>query len=521
MYGSGMIGISKRSRLALLALAGITVLAGIALRLVSFGWNDRLHGDVNLFALTAREFVLHDRLYYPMKFEYSDFVEYRVLQSPASQHPPLWPLLGGLLAKVLTTEDTFKTLKILCEVVGILLIVIGACFGLRAGRIREAIIIGAIVALSPMLVDFSANGSSYILSALILVLAVLLLGSFDHDRLYHYAFGGILCGIGILVHSALACLPLAFIGFWLWDRSQVKWRGVVAFAAAGLVTISPWLLWNYLHFGRPLYSYSTNFLLGKLGLAHTGIYDDVITTRMTGSVDGSVPRAYMERVLITAHDFGLAYWLVVGPFCLILAATGCVSMFRRSIREAVSFALPFLFYVIVVVLWATFKFRFLVPTLLAAYIAAAVGFVKLWEGNHVALRLLGVVCLVGTLAWGVPRFFDATPTMYYSDDDLHAHLYGRMLSLVDELKDQEPGVVLGVAPSLDGGFETVYWLGWPFVYGRGLDVPVVQKLVDDFGVRYIWSDQATTIMIESTLSTLPNARRILSNDAYQVFELRK
>ena len=453
-----------------------------------------------------------------MKFEYSEFVEYPVLQSPASQHPPLWPFLGGLLGKLLTTEDTFKTLKVLCEVVGILLIGVLACFGLRTGRIKETIIAVAIIALSPMLVDFSANGSSYILSALIVVLTVVLLESFNYGRLRYYVFGGILCGIGILVHSALVCLPLAFVAFWLWERSPIKWRGVVAFAAAGLLTIAPWLLWNWHHFGRPLYSYSTYFLLGKLGLAHTGIYNDVITTRITGSIDGSTLRAYVDRVLFTADDFSIQYWRAVGPFCLILAAIGCVRIFRRSRREAVSFTLPFLFYMIIVILWATFKDRFLVPALPAAYIAASVGFVKLWEGKSVALRLLGVVCLAGTLAWGVPRYFDETPTMYFSDDGWHAHLYSRMLPLVGELSDLEPGVVLGVAPSLDGGFETVYWLGWPFVYGRGRNMREVQKLVDDFGVRYIWSDQATTGMIESTL---PNASLILSNENYQVFELQE
>jgi hypothetical protein len=160
----------------------------------------------------------------------------------------------------------------------------------------------------------------------------------------------------------------------------------------------------------------------------------------------------------------------------------------------------------------------MVPALPAAYIAASAGFVELWEGKYVALRLLGVVCLAGTLAWGVPRYFDETPTMYYSDDDWYAYHYSSMLSLVGELSNLEPGVVLGVSSSLDGGFETVYWLGWPFVYGRGRNMPEVQKLVDDFGVRYIWSDQATTDMIESTL---PNASLILSNKVYQVFELRE
>ena len=75
------------SKAAFTTIALLILLAGIILRLISFGWNDRLQGDINLFALTAREFVLNDRLFYPMKFEYSDNVEYITLASPASQPP--------------------------------------------------------------------------------------------------------------------------------------------------------------------------------------------------------------------------------------------------------------------------------------------------------------------------------------------------------------------------------------------------------------------------------------------------
>lgn len=91
----------------LLIISFFALVIGSTVRIASFNWNDRLQGDVNLFALTAREFVIHSRLYYPMKFEYSDNVKYQVLQSPASQHPPLWPFMCGLLGKVLHTDDTF------------------------------------------------------------------------------------------------------------------------------------------------------------------------------------------------------------------------------------------------------------------------------------------------------------------------------------------------------------------------------------------------------------------------------
>ncbi|MDH4209458.1 MAG: hypothetical protein OEV76_11335, partial [Anaerolineae bacterium] len=84
----------------ILIITFCALVAGSALRIASFHWNDRLQGDVNLFALAAREFVNHSRLYYPMKIEYSDQVEYRALQAPADYHPPLWSFVGGLLGKI-------------------------------------------------------------------------------------------------------------------------------------------------------------------------------------------------------------------------------------------------------------------------------------------------------------------------------------------------------------------------------------------------------------------------------------
>jgi len=69
----------------------------IGLRVASLGWNDRLQGDVNLFALTAREVARNGRLVYPMRYEYSDRVPYLSFETPATQHPPLWPFSAGLL----------------------------------------------------------------------------------------------------------------------------------------------------------------------------------------------------------------------------------------------------------------------------------------------------------------------------------------------------------------------------------------------------------------------------------------
>ncbi len=86
------------------------VMIAIALRAAGFSWNARLRGDVSLCFLTAREFVEHDRLFYPYKWKLGEAVPYKALAMPASQHPLLWPFAAGLLSKPLGSDATFITL---------------------------------------------------------------------------------------------------------------------------------------------------------------------------------------------------------------------------------------------------------------------------------------------------------------------------------------------------------------------------------------------------------------------------
>jgi hypothetical protein len=496
------------------ALVSLMLLAGLFLRVVSFAWNDRLQGDVNLFALTAREFVLHDRLYYPMKYEYSDNVKYQVLRSPASQHPPLWSFVGGLLGKTACTDNTFFLLKVMCEIAGALLIAIIAYAGMRAGWPREALVAASCIALSPALIDFSANGSSYMMSAIVVTLATILLEQSRSRGATNYVLAGALCGLGLQVHSALTLMPVAFLAFWLWDRS-LKLKGLIGFALAGLLALTPWMLWNLLHFGKPFYSYSSYYVLEKLGLTQTGIYGDVIATRISGAIDATLLKRYALLVAETIRAALRSYLSELGPFCLVLMLAGTVTLFKANRRRAAAFVLPYAIYAITISLWATFKYRFLVPLLPAAYAAAAFGFVELCDKRRF-WRLAGYVCLLGTLAWGIPSFFEQPPTRYYLDDNIHAADYERMRPLAMALGSLEPGVTLGHSNSLDGGIETVYWHRFPFVYGRGFNTQEVQKLVHDFDVRYIWTDEST---VHQIASEFPEARVILTNEPYYVFDL--
>ena len=82
---------------------------------------------------------------------------------------------------------------------------------------------------------------------------------------------------------------------------------------------------------------------------------------------------------------------------------------------------------------------------------------------------------------------DQPPTRYYQYDAEWAATYAKMLPLARELGKRERGVVMGYAYILDGGMETVYWHRQPFVYGRELPPEALSKVVEDFGVRYLWT----------------------------------
>jgi hypothetical protein len=365
--------------LPLLLIIIFALVSGIILRVASFRWNYRIQGDVNLFALSAREFVLHNRLYYPMKYDYGNVTRYAELQSPASQHPPLWPFMAGLLAKLLSTNETFFTLKLLSEFTGLLLIAVVAYFGIRAGRVIEALFSIAGIAVSPILIDYSANGSMYILSALLIILTVILLRYFDHQNLWHYVTAGVLCGVGLEVHSALVSLILAFFLFGFWERSNLRWSGVSIYVLAALLTVTPWLAWNWINLGKLCYTSSPGYLLQKLGLVNIGLNNGGITEVMTGVLDKNTLKLYVYLFFAGVVGFLNGYITEIGPFCLFLAMVG-FSQLISSRRRDLSVVLPYVAYIFVIFLWASYKYRFLVPALPAAYLASSIGFVTLY--NH-------------------------------------------------------------------------------------------------------------------------------------------
>jgi len=215
-------------------------------------------------------------LAYPIKYEFSDRVDYCSKRSAASQHPPLLPLAAGLLGWAIGSDLTYPLLKILSELGGMILVLtvvarVSSCGG------PGTLLALALVAGSPALVDFSGNGSPYVWSGLLLLASTLLVPRVAAGRTRDFAATGLLSGVAPQIHFALLAIPVSFVlsGLIRWRRLSVG--PVLAFCGAAAVVTAPWVAWNLRHFGAPWYSYAPSVFWTNLGLAREGIHGDVVT----------------------------------------------------------------------------------------------------------------------------------------------------------------------------------------------------------------------------------------------------
>jgi hypothetical protein len=277
-----------------------------------------------------------------------------------------------------------------------------------------------------------------------------------------------------------------------------------------VVTLIPWVVWNLETLGVPMYSSSTNYVLQKLGISSLGqIAQPVILLR------------YLRLVFGTGKLFVKFGFLEVGPAPLLLALAGGVFLMRRDQRATLAVGLPAAAYMIVALAWPVFKYRFLVPALPILFLLAGVGFARLpdlFPARQRTARVAAWLLLIGSLAWLLPGFLNNPPTHYNapSDEAKTAAQYPIMLKLVGEVRQRDPGVMLGDSGLLDSGIDTVYWSRLPFVVGSGDPPDALKLLADQYHVRYVWADTTTMKNVEAAF---PGAQMILSEGPWVVFEL--
>lgn len=489
---------------------------GLFVRLVAFAWNDRLFGDVNLYALVARQWSETGRLDYPGKFDFFDPTPYLTLSSPVSQHPPAWSWLAGLLASLPLGLDEFAALKVLCLVCGLAVIVLGMALARTLLKNPRSIdngaitAVGLVLALHPMLVDFSANGSPYIAvaaGALAVMLAVL---ANDLPGWQRALLAGVGAALAWQVHGAgMLLVPAGLFGLALNPRTgtATRSRGSLGLLVGYLVTtaliLAPLLAWNYAHFGTLLHSTSPYYLPGKLGLV-TFVEDSTGIHYAVGALGWQHVIPYLRLAFISSGQFLLHLGLETGFLGLGLAALFAAILWRRPVirRRPLLGMLAVVFALLAPCLgWPEFKYRFLVLILPMVLILATLGgaFLLSQLRQRVAIRAVLASSVLGCLAfWAVQIALTGSPSKYYAYDREHLPDYRLMREAATFLKTQPTGVLIALSDALDGGTETTWWHHLPTVSVRGIPPGPLSRLISDFSPTYLLISPSRRYVVPSS-----------------------
>ena len=542
---------ASESALAPRSWLGTILGIGLFARLAAFAWNDRLFGDVNLYALVARQWRETGRLDYPGKFDFFDPTPYLTLSSPASQHPPAWSWLAGLLASLPVGLDDFAALKILSLLCGLMVIVLGMQLArtLSPGQPHAPTAVGLVLALHPMLVDFSANGSPYIAVAAGALAVALAVCANDRPDWQRALLAGAGAALAWQVHGAgMLLVPAGLLGLTLNPRlvaaprssrrpgernalpysapqpprfgSGKRLRLLTVYLLTTTLLLAPLLLWNHAHFGTLLHSTSTYYLQGKLGLvalvedAH-GIHYQV------GALGWQHVVPFLSLALISSGQFILHLGLESGVLGLGLAAFAGVTLWRNRAlsRLALIGALAVVLAIAVPCLgWPEFKYRFLVPLLPFVLILATLGSAQLLAGTthpraattRVILGLTGLFCLG---FWFTQIALTGSPAKYYAYDREHLADYRLMQGAAAYLHAQPPGTVIAFSDTLDGGAESAWWHHHPTVSVRGVAPAHLKRLIDDFHPTYLLLSPSRRADVP------PGATLGYENSAYLVYQL--
>jgi len=498
---------------------------GILLRISSIWWNDRLLGDINLFALTAREYSESGKLNYPMKYDYSAKTVWGDLRTPQSQHPPLWSYIAGCLAKLFGTKDTYGILQMMSMFAQCLVLWISFKLSKVFGSACTLYAL-PVIAFSPMLIDFAGNGSQYSLGSFFLIAGCWVLIHKRQPEAKDFLCSGFFCALAFLTHGAFILAILATFACALISGKTPKNKVIyILLSGAGFIASLVPLIWFRLeHFNSPFHNLNSFFIAGVLGKlsmdsGSSGIFWQVEETWHLGDLI-----TYTLNCLKVWKKFVIYLLWEWGPSGLFLGSLPILGLFWKNDRKLLLLLFFLASYLVTILLWPGFKSRFLAPVLPLAMVLSILGYSKLIV-REVFLKKLGVGCLAVIFiwfmfSWSISVQINGSPSRYYSFDLKHKNDYAEMKALALDMHGLPKGLVIGAARSLDGGVEGIYWHEFPYIHsrawvsGEAMDWNLIERIKTDYNARYFWTDD---IMLPKYSEYLSKLEPVLESGKFKLF----
>ncbi len=436
----------------------VLMVAAIPLRLFAFTANDLPHGDIHLDIAAARSFQEDGSLFIPIITHHSYLEPQMESGYYQDQHAPLWSMMGGFLN---INGDIYGSLKLLSLLSGILLIPLSFLAVRRALDESTAWLVALFVSISYILIDYSGNGSLYILHAMFFMLIILVVKT---GQGWRSALSGLLVGLAYLLNyqavvafCAVGCVYL--LRLWQAANRRKILFNLAIFLLVSLLTVLPWLVRNFTLFGSPFFSANFDYVLGNLGLtAEIQLVDeqllrvwtgqDLTWTQMVATALGWIFRNagyFVLRILVLAPvitffiPFGLKNWFL--------------SLHYDDDQDAsLVYGLLLVLHLALSIAWPSFKFRYFVPILPLWFGLGAIGLVSLFKGTRWFYPTVtcSLVCFLG-VSW-ITYNSVSSHTNYYDSNEFYHYRTGEAEWQVEErnlcelakyLKNQPKQIIIG------------------------------------------------------------------------------
>jgi hypothetical protein len=388
-------------------------------------------------SVAAKQYILTSTVQYPWPGGRFPHTLSDALATPAYMHGAAYPFIGGVAAKILSTTDTFFALKLIDFFAGLVLVAVTIAFCRRHVSVFAAWIAGLWVATSPALVDFSANGSPYILGALALSQLSSIYTRFQFNRPLHYGFVSVVCAVGFQVHPSMLVLTAATVVLGLVNIRRLSLKGIAVFGLTWFVCYLPSLIWYLHYFGRPFVSQQIFYITSELGIAQA----ERMLIQENPRLLLSMP--YLDhylRVLLSRSRIFLDNLAFEVSFPMLIFSIGAAValLFTRYRQLILLIAIPRLGYLAMTAAGlALLHMRFLVPVTPALLIFAAIGFSHFTDHLPI-LRRFAAAIAVAYASWAIYSYFsaDVPTTRYYRSEsainervDAHIDIGRRLIGI--------------------------------------------------------------------------------------------
>jgi|GEM_PF-4415624 len=490
---------------------------GIGLRIYAFQANTRAYGDVNTIRISARQYAKIGIIQYPWHIDRFESTLNDPLATPAYMHGPTLPFMAGLLSKLTNIQDTFTTLKLLTFAAGFAILLLAYRLGTLLHSPQMGILTMLLVATSPVLIDFSANGSPYIIATAFLLGVDIALARFDFKCTRDYAVLGLLCSFAFLFLQAMLALTVAIVLLGILNIRRITLKGVMTFVIVWLICYLPAMIWYMHYFGRPFISQQLNYIATELSLS-TQQREDFISHPLS-LFSSSLFERYLSvmwgrfQVYVENLTFEISLPMVWVGIGVIVA-----SIFYRPTRTKFGgiIVTRVAYLGVTSVGLALLHTRFLVPVVSGLLPIVVIGMAYFSAQRRVFYRIFSGL-LIAYAGWAIWSYstLDTPPTRYYHNEAAGNSQYDYAESIGEMLAEYSPEPVIGCGDARRAIYSTDSRLVVTGCEPTGERILTLLANPDTNG-RYLLY---TREVIQTLLPSFPEARIIAQNEVFAVLDL--